>query len=627
MPRLKTRRSSSSGTPCSAQPAEDGGPLPGTRVDHRAEPLRAARARGSRRSRRPSRARAPRTSARARKRPDVVEVADASAAAAGRRRTAPSPTMRRTSEKPFAWIPADGKPITTSPGGDARAVDQVGAVDQPDDRAAEVDLLLAVDPGQLRRLAAEDGAARGAADLRCALDELGDLLGVDRVGGDVVEEEERLGTRREHVVDAVRGEVHPAPAQLSRPDDRARASSRPSRSRRRAAGRSSSAKRPAKTPKEPSTAGVRVAVDGAAEPVDDRVGRGERDTGRGVGLGSSELTGREYRTRWAVRPSRTSPSTRRAPRSLARLLDRQRVRASVPGARRARTGFSPVVDSTRRVLALKHALARRPTLHPLEREVVRARWRRSARASPRPCGGRRRAALVGHVDPVEARRDDRRRGDPDVHLLGARRRTASAISCRIVLPRTIESSTITMPLSGDLVERVELEPDPLPAELLVGLDERPADVAVLDQPLVVRDARALGEADRSRRAGVGDRHHDVGVGRAPPRRAARPSARAPSAPRCRRGGSRAGRSRRARRCRRACRPAGTRLRRVEAVVVDPRRPRRGARRAPASAPTRSSAHDSEATTQSSPIRPSVSGRMPCGSRKATSASPTIATTE
>ena len=42
----------------------------------------------------------------------------------------------------------------------------------------------------------------------------------------------------------------------------------------------------------------------------------------------------------------------------------------------------------------------------------------------------------------------------------------------------------------DLVERVELEPDPLPAQLLVGLDERAPDVAVLDQPFLVRDPRA-----------------------------------------------------------------------------------------------------------------------------------------
>ena len=66
-------------------------------------------------------------------------------------------------------------------------------------------------------------------------------------------------------------------------------------------------------------------------------------------------------------------------------------------------------------------------------------------------------------------------------------------------------------LARDLVERVELESDPLPAELLVGLDERPPDVAVLDQPLVVRDPGGFREADRGGRARVRNRHHEVGL--------------------------------------------------------------------------------------------------------------------
>ena len=57
---------------------------------------------------------------------------------------------------------------------------------------------------------------------------------------------------------------------------------------------------------------------------------------------------------------------------------------------------------------------------------------------------------------------------------------------RVVLPRTIESSTTTT-RARDLGERVELQPDPLLAQALVRLDERPADVAVLDQPLAERD--------------------------------------------------------------------------------------------------------------------------------------------
>ena len=148
-------------------------------------------------------------------RADVVEVAD------GRRSSrsasnGSSPTIRRTSEKPFAWMPAEASPSTTSPGSTRLAVDQVAAVDDADDGAAEVELVLAVDPRQLRRLAAEDRASRRAAHVGGALDELGDLLRVDRVGGDVVEEEERLGSRRQDVVDPVRGEVGAAPTELSR---------------------------------------------------------------------------------------------------------------------------------------------------------------------------------------------------------------------------------------------------------------------------------------------------------------------------------------------------------------------------------------------------------------------------
>ena len=55
------------------------------------------------------------------------------------------------------------------------------------------------------------------------------------------------------------------------------------------------------------------------------------------------------------------------------------------------------------------------------------------------------------------------------------------------------------PLAGDHVaQRVELEPDAELTDGLAGLDERAADVGVLDQPLAVRDAGLLGVADRRR---------------------------------------------------------------------------------------------------------------------------------
>ena len=67
-------------------------------------------------------------------------------------------------------------------------------------------------------------------------------------------------------------------------------------------------------------------------------------------------------------------------------------------------------------------------------------------------------------------------------------------------------------LPGDLGQRVELHPDPLLAHPLLRLDERAVDVAVLDQPLAERDPGRAREADRGRRARVGDRQHEVGLG-------------------------------------------------------------------------------------------------------------------
>ena len=98
----------------------------------------------------------------------------------------------------------------------ARAVDQVVGVDEADAGAGEVELVLFVDAGELGRLAADQHAAGGAADLGCALDELRDLVELDVRGGDVVEQEERRRAGAEHVVDAVRSEIHAAPAQAAR---------------------------------------------------------------------------------------------------------------------------------------------------------------------------------------------------------------------------------------------------------------------------------------------------------------------------------------------------------------------------------------------------------------------------
>ena len=61
-------------------------------------------------------------------------------------------------------------------GSPVRTVDDAFAIDDTDARPREVELVIAVDPGQLRRLTAEQHAAGGPADLGHALDELGHLL-------------------------------------------------------------------------------------------------------------------------------------------------------------------------------------------------------------------------------------------------------------------------------------------------------------------------------------------------------------------------------------------------------------------------------------------------------------------
>ena len=68
-------------------------------------------------------------------------------------------------------------------------------------------------------------------------------------------------------------------------------------------------------------------------------------------------------------------------------------------------------------------------------------------------------------------------------------------------------------LARDLGERVVLHADALLSHPLLRLDEGAADVAVLDQPLAERDPGSAREADRRRRAGVGDRQHEVGLDR------------------------------------------------------------------------------------------------------------------
>ena len=205
---------------------------------------------------------------------------------------------------------------------------------------------------------------------------------------------------------------------------------------------------------------------------------------------------------------------------------------------------------------------------------------------------------IGEVDAVEALPDHRRRRDAHVHL--GRARVEEHLHD---LPRRVAADDRVVDdddaLARDLGERVELQLHALAAQRLVGLDERARDVAVLDQPFAERDAESRA---RSRSPRACPSRGSAGRGRprpAPPWRAARPSARARRAPRCRRAACRGARDRRTRRCRARRAPAGSTACTLRSPFssISTASPRSTSRTN--SAPTRSSAHVSDATTQSS----------------------------
>ena len=169
----------------------------------------------------------------------------------------------------------------------------------PTQVGGEVELVLAVDARQLGRLAADQRDTRRAADLGGALDEVGDLLQVDVVRGDVVEQDQRVGAARDHVVDAVRGHVGAAGAQRAALGGRRSASSRSSRSRPRAAAarRAGAGRRRRRNRGRPSTrrlcgAARRFPLPSQARP------RRRRTSGR---------RSRVHSTRWVGRQVSSSP--------------------------------------------------------------------------------------------------------------------------------------------------------------------------------------------------------------------------------------------------------------------------------------------------------------------------------
>jgi glyoxylase I family protein len=179
---------------------------------------------------------------------------------------------------PVRVQPARREPDDRVTGRATRAVDHAVAVDDADAGAGEVELAVAVDARQLCRLAADEHASCRATDLRRALDELGDLLQLDPFRGDVIEQEQRLGAAAENVVDAVRREIHPRPAQLSRTPREHQLRADTVR-RRREEPRLVERKEPGEVP-EPRRAGR---LDSRAQPPDDGVRGRQRDPGGLVG--------------------------------------------------------------------------------------------------------------------------------------------------------------------------------------------------------------------------------------------------------------------------------------------------------------------------------------------------------
>ena len=86
--------------------------------------------------------------------------------------------------------------------------------------------------------------------------------------------------------------------------------------------------------------------------------------------------------------------------------------------------------------------------------------------------------------------------------------------CLVVFPRTIESSTTTTRLPATISgSGLNFIRRPCLRSSWPGWMKVRGDVAVLDQPVVLRQPRGAREAVRRRVAGVGDRDHQVGVDR------------------------------------------------------------------------------------------------------------------
>ena len=87
------------------------------------------------------------------------------------------------------------------------AVEDAGLLHHADAETGQVVLAFGVEPGQLRRFAADEGTAGPDASFGDAGDDLLAFLGAQLAGREVVEEDERLGPADHHVVDAHRHQI------------------------------------------------------------------------------------------------------------------------------------------------------------------------------------------------------------------------------------------------------------------------------------------------------------------------------------------------------------------------------------------------------------------------------------
>ena len=117
------------------------------------------------------------------------------------------------------WTPLEFEPQHHITRDDRAAVDRLSALDRAHGEAREIVVARRIEPRHLRRLAADEGAADLAARPGDAGDDALGLRHFEPAGGEIIEEEERLGALHDEVVDAHGDEIDPdlvVPAGLDR---------------------------------------------------------------------------------------------------------------------------------------------------------------------------------------------------------------------------------------------------------------------------------------------------------------------------------------------------------------------------------------------------------------------------